>query len=109
MSLMLAVSSSILAAGGMVPPEKLPTACKGGGLRKRKMPFHQAMEVCLKRGGCMLAVLISNSLLINLKPIAAGGLVPPERLPSACRGGGLKKHKMPAIHAYALWSHSTKL
>jgi len=48
-----------IAAGGMVPPEILPAACKGGGLRKHKMlpvlwcmePFHQASEVHLQRGG----------------------------------------------------------
>jgi len=47
-----------IGADGMVPPERLPTACKGGGLRKHKNassslvePFHQALEVYLQRGG----------------------------------------------------------
>ena len=45
-------------------------------------------------------------MLINFKSIAAGGMVPPERLPTASKGGGLRKHKMPAVH---WWSHSTRL
>ena len=57
-----------IASGGMIPPERLPTACKGGGLRKHKNasssllePFHQDLEVHLQRGGYTLAVLVSSS------------------------------------------------
>jgi len=48
----------------------------------------------------------SPALLIRFKPIATGGMVPPERLLTACKGGGLRKHKMPAV---CWWSHSTRL
>ena len=45
-------------------------------------------------------------ILRIFKPIAAGRIVPPERLPTACKGGGLRKHKMPAVH---WWSYSTRI
>jgi len=52
--------------------------------------------------------LISNSanMSLDFKPIAAGGMIPPERLLTACRGEGLKKHNMPAV---CWWSCSTWL
>jgi len=53
----------------------------------------------------MLVVLVSSSA-DTFKPIAAGGVVPPEKLPIACKVGGLRKHKIPAAH---WWSHSTRL
>ena len=57
-----------IAAGGMVPLDRLPTPCKARGLRKYKIPAidwwsHSTrhLEVHLQRGGYMLAVLISSS------------------------------------------------
>jgi len=50
-------------------------------------------------------VLVGGRKLRIFKPIATDGMVPPERLPTAC-GVGLRKNKMPAVH---WWSHSTRL
>jgi len=80
-------SGSMQFIGGAIPPGS------GGAPSKRRVHA---------------GVLTSSSanILRVFKPIAAGGMVPPERLPTARKCGGLRKYKMPAIH---WWSHSTRL